>query len=630
VNKINPISFNKSRKILGAGLSKKAVLSSTLLAILSFVYVFAAGSSLKITIYILLNRVTYINTFDYYIVGQYPDKLIVNFLTLVWLFLSIRAKVIRFIASGVYGILLSVAILANVQVLLDMMSLASVPAVVILLVYDKKNYAFIRDKIKKPLYDISLGLTANYIAIIGIVMGVASLVVSVIDILFSISIPIRYNYAYVIFLFFSSASPPLLLLLIFCFPVKLLFKELLGQILKLNKRLFSAPLNFQEKLTTKKLAGRSRLIYLLIFILLSIGIALIPHLPTINRDNQNVGADSPGYVNWLNTLSQSKNLQVFLQEAFIEIQGGDRPLTLLFLFILNEITNADPLYVVEYVPVLLGPSLVIVIYFFTRELTSNEIASLLAAFLTAMASFHVLIGIYAGFYANWFALIFGYSSFIFLLKFLMNSRIRNLYAFAALIIILLFSHVYTWTIFAMVMSIFLGVMLVFNYHSRRAAALLLLVILSSVIVDISKTSITGSSGGLEKDIQITKARVGMDQLASRWANLLDTTQHYLGSIYSNFIILILALYWLWRSDLKAPSNMLIAIFLSVGILPLFVGDWVVQSRVLYNIPFQIPAAIGLAYLKNRAHGTVYMLPICIWLIAISVRTVSNLYHIEPQ
>jgi hypothetical protein len=65
------------------------------------------------------------------------------------------------------------------------------------------------------------------------------------------------------------------------------------------------------------------------------------------------------------------------------------------------------------------------------------------------------------------------------------------------------------------------------------------------------------------------------------------------------------------------------IFLSIGMIPLFIGDWTVQSRVYYNIPFQIPAAIALNHIKERLKGTMILLPICLWLISISIVAVSN-------
>ena len=183
----------------------------------------------------------------------------------------------------------------------------------------------------------------------------------------------------------------------------------------------------------------------------------------------------------------------------------------------------------------------------------------------------------------------------------------------------------------MVTAIFLAAMLKLSYYSKKSIILLLLVVLSSVVIDVARMTITGSVSGIEEQIKIASLTgVGLTQFALRWSNLIDTTQNYYGSQFSNFIILVLGLYWLFRCDLRQPSTILLIIFLSMGIVPLFFGDWLVQSRVLYNIPLQIPAAFGLAYIKKQANGTIILLPICIWLIAISIRAVSNFYLILPS
>src|SRR5690606_30103990 len=134
---------------------------------------------------------------------------------------------------------------------------------------------------------------------------------------------------------------------------------------------------------------------------------LIPHLPIINPDNQLVGVDTRQYAIWMDELRASKNSFDFLNKAFVEILGGDRPLSLFFLFAFQNVVDSSgqtDAHNLEYVTFILAPSLVIVSYFLTRELTRNDNTSLLAAFLTSI-SFHILIGIYAGFYANWLALI---------------------------------------------------------------------------------------------------------------------------------------------------------------------------------------------------------------------------------
>ena len=109
--------------------------------------------------------------------------------------------------------------------------------------------------------------------------------------------------------------------------------------------------------------------------------------------------------------------------------------------------------------------------------------------------------------------------------------------------------------------------------------------------------------------------------------MVDVTQIHYGGQFSNFIILILGLYWLIHSNLRQPFTILIMIFLSIGVIPLFLGGWIMQTRVLYDIPFQIPAAIALTYVMKQANGTIILLPICAWLIAMAIRAVTNFYLI---
>jgi hypothetical protein len=617
-------------RVLGQGTSHLSITGSAILALISFFYIYTVGSYFKVNIYILQNRVTYYQFFDMYIFGRYIDHIIITCGIILWFVLFIRGKA-RFAASIIYGGLTLIALLANLSALLDIIAVMSIPIVISFLIYNK--LACKKKKIPTIPYT---NLTINYIAIIGIATGIISIIVSSAPSFFSImaqsssSIPIR-NYAYEIFLLFSSFSPILILLLVNSFPVKLLIKEfttIKNSISNNNNNKIDSSVSKDWNIKL-----RTKFIYLSLFMLLSVAITLIPHLPTINRDNQRIGVDTDYYVNWVNALVHSNNVQDFIRQAFV-IQGnaGERPLTLIFLFTIVKVVNADPFYILEHVPIILGPALVLVVYFLTRELTSNnDITSLLAAFLTAVSS-QILIGIYAGFYANWFALIIGYLSFVFLIKFLKRPNKLNLILYSILIVFLVFTHAYTWSILAIVMSIFLVVQLKLNYYHKRSVTLLLLVILSSVIIDIARIFVTGStSSGIEQDIIKARGGASLSQFALRWNNLNYTVNTYVGGQFSNFIIFMLGLYWLFRFNLYQSSSIFLVVFLSIGIIPLLFGNWVIQTRILYNIPFQIPAAIALTYIrKSYANGTLIIFPICIWLLAIGIRAVSNFYLIFPS
>jgi hypothetical protein len=280
------------------------------------------------------------------------------------------------------------------------------------------------------------------------------------------------------------------------------------------------------------------------------------------------------------------------------------------------------------------------LYFLTLELTRNEKIALIAAFLGAI-SVHTLAGIYAGFYANWLALIVGYISIVFLFRYLRSGRPSDIVVLSILLIGILFFHVYTWTILTAVAGIFLLTMLVIqnkrkkntnnnnNYFtSRRIIWLLLFAILPSIVVDVSKVLLTGSSGGLEQDIELAQRGLGIEQFYLRWEILNTTIYHSLGGVFSNFIILLLGLFWVLKSNMREPHTVFLIIFLSAGIVPLFFGSWTIQARVFYDIPFEIPAAIALYYISRWSSSILVTIAGCTWLVAISLFTVMN-YHLIP-
>jgi hypothetical protein len=609
--------------VLGNGTSRLSIITSAALALISLFYIYTVGSYLKVTIYPLEHRIIYYTFFDVYIINKQADHLIIAAGIVLWLALSLKGKA-RFIAPVIYGGIALLAATANHDAVLDIVALVSIPMVISFFLYDrfvskKKNNGILHTHANR--------LLVKYLAMIGIITGCIGLISSITPLLAipSDSAYVR-NYTYDIFLFFSSFSPVLIILLIGCLPVMLFIKGFMGGILKIkNNQNGSLPPN------DTCIKPKSKIIYLLLFMLLSVVLALIPHQPSINRDNQQIGVDTDYYIAWTNRLIHSHDYLEFLQQAFIIQNLGDRPLTLIFLFTLAKIVNVSLFYLTEHLPVILGPALVLAVYFLTRELTSNETASLFASFLTA-TSFQVSIGIYAGFYANWFALIIGYVSFVFLIKFLkMPDNKLNLLVFSTLIVLLLFSHVYTWSLLVIVMGVFLAIMLKLNYYRRQSIVLLLLVVLASVIIDVARTTITSSASGIEKDIEIAKVTgVGPEQFSLRWSNLLRTIYSYVGGQFSNFIIFTLGLYWLIRSCIREPVTIFLITYLSVGLFPFLLGDYIIQTRVFYDIPFQIPAGIALYYIRKQAIGSVMLLPICIWLIGTSIIAVSNFYLILPS
>ena len=606
----NTRSINSIVKVLGYGVSNKSIISSVALAVNSLFYIYTIGSYLKVPVFIIENRVSYRTFFNFYVIDRHIDQLIIISTTCLWLALCIKGK-LRFVVAGIYGGTAVIATITSVNMLLDILVLMAIPVIIFFWICDRSG--------KKKFLIRSTNLSLNYLMMIGILISAAAIIMLLAR-LFSIpSLVVMPNYAYSLFVLLSSFSTFLIFLLILSFPVKLLIKEMLDRIPKL-KNISAKPFRSNGDY----LSFKTKTIWILLIMLFSSMIVLIPHVPTFNIEGKQIGVDTPYYVKWVNSLNESKSLQELFENAFsMGDREGDRPFILLFLFVITKITGSELVNVIEYIPAILAPLLVLAIYFLTREITSNDSISLLASFMTAV-SFQTLIGVYAGFYANWFALIIGYLSFVFLLRYLKKSGKLNILLYSALVIILPFGHSYTWSVMVLVMCLFLLVMLRLHYYPTRRVIILLLVVVSSVIVDVARINTSGT-GGIIQDLEVAQMTgTSLQQFYQRWSNLANTVQYYYGSQFSNFIILSLAIYWLVRCNMHEQSTIFLMVFLSVGIAPLFFGNWVIQSKVFYDIPFQIPAAIGLGFIKEQINRSkILNISVCLWLTAVSMTALSR-------
>ncbi len=581
----------------------KLMIISLVFVFTTIFYVYSVGSYFGIEVFPLQNRENNLISFDAHVIGKDAINIMFVLGTVIWLELSLIGRT-RIIVPAIYGGIILAIVLANPE-LLAVVSLVSIPIMMSLLIFNRFS--------SRKILNISMMMSASYFAIASVVVSVVSIIVSTAPFFLTKSIPL-YDYANDIFLLFSTISPVLIFCLITCSPLKLLVPKFFDRIkIKNNTFLISIPtMNLKIKI-----------LLISSFMLLSVIMTLIPHQPAINTTNGQIGADSAEYVKIIETLTQSKNAQGFLQETFVNYYGGDRSISLVLFTAFTKIMPIDISYAVDHIPIILGPLIVLAAYFLTRELTSSEPSSLLASFLTAI-SFQTLIGIYSGIYANWLALIFGYFSLMFLIKFLKKPDRINLAAFGAFLILLLFSHAYTWTLLTIFMFVLLAILYKLNHYQKRTIFLLAIVLTASVVIDVTRMEITGNPEGIERDLSLSRQQgAGLQQISLIWTNLSGTMLNYSGGQFGNFIVLALGLYWIFHSPSRDLSSIFLLAFLSIGIIPLFFGDVVIQTRVFYDIPLQIPAAIALTYLLKKNNGILIVSSICIWLFAISIRMVSN-------
>jgi hypothetical protein len=611
-----------------------SILSGVAFTIYISFYLYFVGSFFRITIYPLINRTIVYTVFEEHIINQHLDYIIIIIATASWFLLSVNNRAIRYYFSIAYGAGITFALISPDAIVFDIITLLSLPLIssVMLYYYYRKG--------QKNVLNFNAKLTLRYISLAVIAISAIGIVLPVLDVFLipNFDLSAENNPANELFLLLSSFSNIYIFLLVFCLGVKVLYREVL-RLLKLDLK-EDIPQTLSDAYEQNRLKTQTKIGFLILAMILSIVLVLIPQHPLINKDNQLIGSDTPSYVTWIGELAKSKNVSDVVYQAFVS-QGnnGDRPLSLIFLFLVYQVAGLE---VIEHFPIILGPGIVLAFYLLTLELTRNEKIALIAAFFGAV-SLHTLTGIYGSLYANWLGLIVGYISIAFLFRYLRSGRLSDIVVFSILLIGVLFTHVYTWTVLAAVSGTFLVVMLlvvlwnkkkkrdknsnISNHFTKRRIIWLLVAILLSIVVDVTRVSLTSSSGGVEQDIQLAGTNFGLEQFNMRWRILHATAHESFGGVFSNFIILILALFWVLKSNMREPRTIFLMIFLSVGLLPLYIGSLTLQTRVFYDIPFEIPAAIALYYISTRSGSMLVTLAACTWLVAVSLVTVMNYYLI---
>jgi hypothetical protein len=146
-------------------------------------------------------------------------------------------------------------------------------------------------------------------------------------------------------------------------PVKLLKNELLTRVKGFRTDKVYAP----SPKDIVKISKRTKIICLTFFMLLSVIIVLVPHQPSINTNNRVIGIDTHYYVDWVNALIYSDNIQNFTNKHSLSRGAGgspgDRTLVLIFLFAMSKVVGADISSVIQYAPTILGPFLILAVYF---------------------------------------------------------------------------------------------------------------------------------------------------------------------------------------------------------------------------------------------------------------------------
>lgn len=278
-------------------------------------------------------------------------------------------------------------------------------------------------------------------------------------------------------------------------------------------------------------------------------------------------------------------------------------LCLLFFYAMEVFTGWDPYLVMIAGPAALAALLVIVSYLFILGVTRNWLGAGFSGMLAA-ASFQVTVGLYAGIFANFLAVSFVLLVFYFLstpfTKFRVILMILASYA-------VLLAHVWTWGIMmgaVGVSAIFSGLLWL---GDRKASALKCSVVAHSLLLLCGSLPVmmaylgsylslpsSGIAASLANVLQIEVGSMSIARLGGIIPSLSATLTRFVGAIFAyplTLALTIVGFIFLARTNVRSIGPFVgLSVVTSVSIL---LVDLSYQWRVLYLIPFQALAAVGV-------------------------------------
>jgi len=366
---------------------------------------------------------------------------------------------------------------------------------------------------------------------------------------------------------------------------------------------------------------------LLVSIVVSCLLVVVTVLPWVNPTYRLVSADAPVYYGYI---LHMRGLDV--SSAAYWAFGTDRPVFFGFLAFLSYLVS--PLNLVQLLPALLIPLFSIVSVLFLRVFCPFH-EGLVYTALLAPFSLTALGLLYSGYFANILALILVYVYCVLLVKFFHG---LSTWAFSALLVasvLVLFSHLATWLVFAVSLVAFLflewrlavqdrGRWQVFRWKlgvvGGTIAVDLVCELVRHLFVTFSTVSFVTENVG---------STFGFPNLGTVLSGLRVTTDFYLGGVFglAPFVFLSIVGFLYVVRIRSLVSNLLVSWVFVSSVYMLFGSGEYVFNRFLFMMPTLIFSGLGLSFLVRYISGSVrpslrgvlarYLLVLFVFLIVVN-------------
>lgn len=362
------------------------------------------------------------------------------------------------------------------------------------------------------------------------------------------------------------------------------------------KKLFPLSSSAFESIFKKPNDSKSYVLILILSIVVACSIAAYPYLPSLNQSGRIVGADSQAYVKWVIAMDKESSIMNAFSYAFFNMSS--RSLSLDLMFLGWKFSGASIGQFMQFLPVLLASFLVLATFLFARMVGFNSWGASLISLFTAF-SFHVTAGMFGGFFSNWVSLVFLYLSWGFLL-WSTRKRSWRLLCLATLFQIgVLFAHLETWEMTIAIVTVFLVITFARSLSKRNngflEAKLVFAFLVTNALAYSARNFALGTSSTFAEVTQLSQGHLSWTY---PWGlGFLNTTLRLeFGVALMNPVLLFLACL---GGVAVALDDRLVSRFLTACVatitIPFFLGDSIIQSRILYDLPVQVFSLLGLLF-----------------------------------
>ena len=325
-------------------------------------------------------------------------------------------------------------------------------------------------------------------------------------------------------------------------------------------------------------------------------LACFPYLPSLNPNGNIVGTDTPTYIDWTRQMLARPFPQA-MSYAFSGADQGFRPIPLILFYSIASL-GVRPEQAVEFSPAIFGPLLALSAFVFVRTGSGNSATASVAALVTSF-SFDVTVGIWAGYLANWLAMVI---AFVFLSCFFFLERSKRKTFIIPLILLsvaLLLTHPWTW-------ALILGTTLVFALtrprgQRRMLASSTTVLIAVGIIVDFAKNQIAGGTT-LAADLGTKAPAFGISQLLMFGPNISGALGVFYDGLLGNALLLALSILPFAVIRFHDRMEGMLACWIASASAPFALLNSFHQTRLIYDLPIPPLVAIGLLLSMSRTGG----------------------------